>query len=128
MEDPYFNQKYVKIISGQDFEGARLKTNELAVVFFYATYCGYCSSARKGYEEFSQMSPFIEVYAIDGPEHSQVKECINIEYGNLIGGWPTIIFFKNGKPVYVVQATQEARTAIKLQEVAMKLKSGDTPS
>ena len=64
---------------------------------------------------------------MDGPQNIQVKECINIEYGNLIQGWPTIMFFKHGKPVYVVQATQEARSSNKLRELAMNLKTDNNP-
>ena len=128
MEEDYFNPKYVKTLTCNDFEGANLKKNELVVVFFYATYCGYCSQAKTDYENFSQMCPFLEVYALNGPENSQIKECINIEYNNLIQGWPSIIFFKDGKPIYLVEATAEARKAEKLKDVAMDIKIGNIPS
>jgi thiol-disulfide isomerase/thioredoxin len=124
----YFNPKYVKELNGSDFEGAKLKKEGYAVVFFYATYCGFCTKSKPDYEEFSKTAAFIKVYCMDGPENVQVKECINIEYGTLIQGWPTIIFFKDGKPVFVVPPNGESRKANKLLETAMKITSGETPS
>ena len=125
--ESYFNPKYVKTLTSNDFEGAKLKRDELSTIFFYATYCGYCSQAKPDYENFSEMCPFLEVYAMDGPEHPQVKECINIEHDNLIQGWPSIIFFKDGKAIYLVEATADARSAGKLKEIAMDIKMGGIP-
>ena len=34
MEEQYFDPKYVKTLTGQDFEGATLKQKDLVVVFF----------------------------------------------------------------------------------------------
>ena len=127
MEEMYFDLKYVKTLVSTDFEGAKLKNKGLSVVFFYATYCGFCSRAKPDYEKFAQTCLFLDVFAMDGPSNTQVKECINIEYDGIIQGWPTIIFFENGEPIYIVQATQEARTFEKLKELAMELKSKNAP-
>ncbi len=125
----YFNPKYVKELTDKDFQLAKLDTGDnYAVVFFYATYCGYCSKSKDDYEEFSRTCPFINVYCINGPEYVQVKECINTEHGNMIMGWPTIIFFKDGKPVYVVQPNSEARKAKNLMKVAMSVTTDSVPN
>ena len=127
MTEMYFDPKYVKTLTSDDFTGAKLKNKGLSVIFFYATYCGYCTKSKPDYVKFAQTCLFLDVYAMDGPNNTQVKECINIEHNNIITGWPTIIFFDKGEPVYVVEAENEARTANSLKEVAMSIKNGKIP-
>lgn len=118
----YFNPKYVKELTANDFEGAKLKKKGPVVVMFFATYCGFCTQAKPEYLKFAQQAAFMKVYCINGPENTQVKECINIEHDNIIKGWPTIMFFcKDGKPVFVVPPNRESRTSQALLKQAMKV-------
>lgn len=122
----FFDPKIVEELTKDDFQGAKLiqerhNKEGYAVVMFYASYCGHCHRAKPQFEEFASISAYIPAYGMNGPENSEVKESINIEHKGLIQGWPTILFFKDGSPVYSVPPHEEARTSSKLIETSMKI-------
>lgn len=117
----YFDRKVVKELTSDDFSGGNLNEKAFSVVFFYSTSCPHCTDAKPAFEQFVRMCAFIKAYSINGPENKLVRECINTEHGNIIRSWPSIVFFRDGKPIHHVPGDREFRTYEQLRDKAMEL-------
>ncbi|GMT00765.1 hypothetical protein PENTCL1PPCAC_22939, partial [Pristionchus entomophagus] len=78
-----------------------LKSKELVVIDFFATWCGPCK----------MMSPKLEKLSVDFPNVKFAKVDIddeeNLASRYSINLMPTFVFFKDGKEIYRVEGTKE---------------------
>lgn len=68
-----------------------LKSSKLAVVDFFANWCGPCKTLKPKMEEFASANPNIAFYAVDVDKNSSLVSALGIR------SMPTIIFYVNGE-------------------------------
>ena len=81
-----------KIIKNIEAE-KEIKSNELVVIDFFASWCGPCQMFMPIFDESSQKNKDIKMFKMDIDNE--------IEYANKVGvqGVPTIVAFKDGKEI-----------------------------
>ncbi len=96
-------------ISDADFEQKILNGEGMILVDFWAPWCGPCHNMAPALEAFSKdNAEKIKVYKLDVDDNPKTAEKYSIK------SIPTLIFFRNGKPLdtlrgAVSQATLEGR-------------------
>jgi protein disulfide-isomerase A6 len=116
------NSKNVKELSPKDFDPVAtwtLKNKDLCVVLFYVDWCPHCQKMKDEYEKFAEMAAFINVYAFNCENNKSHVLKIKEDAPELVKGYPTIVFYKNGKPLE--QYVSPDRTASKFLEAAMRI-------
>lgn len=102
-----------ELLTKEEFENNVINSPTLAVVDFFATWCGPCKMLAPIIEELSQELPDVKFYKIDVDKLRELA----VEYS--IRGVPTLIFFKNGEIKETVVGT---RNKDELAAIAEKLK------
>jgi thiol-disulfide isomerase/thioredoxin len=99
----YFSKsKNVKELSSKSFNPVKsphLQSKKCSIVLFYSPECPYCKKVQEAYEELGKKALFIDVLAFNCEKYTGHLMKIKEEYPELIKGFPTIIFYKNGIPV-----------------------------
>ena len=101
-ESFFLNSKFVTELTPTDFEQVatwKLKDKSCSVVFMYCGWCGYCVSAKDEWEKFAMTAAFIKVYAFNCEKYKMHVDVIKNDMPGLINGYPTIVFYKQGKPI-----------------------------
>lgn len=83
----------MEIINDVEFGPKVLESTKPVLVDFFATWCGPCRQMLPIVEEISTEMPEINVYKMDVDEAPNTPEALDVQ--NL----PTLILFKDGKPV-----------------------------
>lgn len=68
-----------------------VKSSKLAVVDFFANWCGPCKTLKPKMEEFALANPGIAFYAVDVDKSSSIASALGIR------SMPTVIFYLNGE-------------------------------
>jgi thioredoxin 1 len=92
-------------ITDYDFEEQVLNVEGVAIVDFWAPWCGPCHTMAPGLEAFAvDNAGKVKVFKIDSDDNPKMAD----KYG--IKSIPTVIFFKDGEPVetHVGAITQTA--------------------
>lgn len=80
-------------LSDDQFEQAVLKSEGIAVVDFWAPWCGPCLHMAPALESFAGANESkVKVYKVDVDENPKTAQKYQIR------SIPTVIFFKNGEP------------------------------
>lgn len=85
-------------LSPNDFNQGRLKDKRCSVVLFFAPWCGHCQNFKPIYNMFADIYKNGRVCTLDCDEYSEFSSSLNQDYKGLINGFPTVVFFKDGKP------------------------------
>lgn len=94
----------VKIVKADYFESnGNLKGadgKKCHIVLFYSNGCGHCHNLAPTFAEFADIAQFIKVVALDCADEANNKLVQNIKDSKCgtIDGYPTIWFYKDGKP------------------------------
>ncbi|MBO7245120.1 MAG: thioredoxin [Alphaproteobacteria bacterium] len=83
----------MEILNDTDFGPKVLEAKKPVLVDFFATWCGPCRQMLPIVTEISEELPEIDVYKMDVDEAPNTPETLDIQ------SLPTLIIFKDGKPV-----------------------------
>ena len=83
----------MEILNDTDFGSKVLEAKKPVLVDFFATWCGPCRQMLPIVTEISEELPEIDVYKMDVDEAPNTPETLDIQ------SLPTLIIFKDGKPV-----------------------------
>ncbi len=114
-----FEKTSVKVLDPSDFKDDspyQLKDTRCAFVLVYAEWCGHCQNFKPEYIKFADKAQFIHVYALDSDLNENIKNSFD-DSKFPIRGFPTLLLFKNGKPV---EEYSGERTASALLQKATK--------
>lgn len=80
-----------ELLSREEFENDIIKSEKLAIVDFFATWCMPCKMLAPVIDEISNEETEVKFYKLDVDKLRDIA----VEYN--IKGVPTLIFFKNGE-------------------------------
>lgn len=107
------------VLTDSDFDKTVLNTPGLVVVDFWAPWCGPCIQMAPALEAFSEANAErVTVFKLDADDNPKSAEKYEIR------SIPTIIFFKNGEPLFV---SRGAMSQSSLQKKLDELLSDKTP-
>lgn len=121
-DTPYFaGSPYVKELSSKDFDSIatwKLKSKGCSIVLFYLPGCSWCKAVKDIYEQLGRTALFLDVLAMNCEKYSSHISKIKEDMPELVRGYPTIIFYKNGAPV---EQFADERTHENLLKACMRL-------
>ena len=82
------------VITKDNFDAEVLHAGKLAVLDFWAAWCGPCMMLKPVFEELSQEMPQVKFCKLDVDEERDLA----IEYG--VESIPTLLFFKDGRVIH----------------------------
>jgi len=68
-----------------------LKIPKCGLMIVYAPWCGHCQKVSGEWEKLARESSKYDVYALDGDEHSELRETLGVK------SFPSFFKIKNGK-------------------------------
>ena len=83
----------MEIINDVEFNSKVTESSKPVLVDFFATWCGPCRQMLPIVTEISEEMPEINVYKMDVDESPNTPEALDIQ------SLPTLILFKDGKPI-----------------------------
>ena len=88
------------------------------LVLFYSPWCKYCHAVKDNWERIGANALFTNVMAFNCEKYSGHLAKIKEELPELVRGFPTIIFYRNGVPSH--QQPEEDREYPKLLKACME--------
>jgi thiol-disulfide isomerase/thioredoxin len=81
-------------LTEKSFNGANLKSKICSIVLFYSPQCIHCQSMKDDWAQFAKKSSNKNIFS-----YNCLANEFNPELKAVVKGYPTILFFKNGKIV-----------------------------
>lgn len=103
-------------------KGLLLKSKKPTFVMFYMDWCGYCNNLKPVWNELAKSVAICQIAMYNCDTYPQHFSQINAN--GEIRGYPTLIMFKEGKPVGMYQGE---RTLKDLIDWCMTMCGGSTP-
>lgn len=101
-KDYFANDKHVIELGPEDFDSVatwKLNMPGCVMVLWYAPWCGYCQKVKDEWKKFGAKAAFIKVCAFNCEKNKAHLAKIKNDMPSLVRGFPTIVAYKDGKPV-----------------------------
>ena len=85
--------EFVKVYTADDMKPENLSRNKLTLVDFWATWCGPCRMLSPIVDELASETPDVAFGKVDVDQYPEIA------MGLGINSVPTLILYKDGKPV-----------------------------
>ena len=82
-----------QVISSEEFNNLVEHVEGIAVVDFFATWCGPCKMLAPVFEEVANETPNAKFFKVD------IDESLDIARQFSVSTVPTVIIFRNGEPI-----------------------------
>lgn len=120
----YFDKsKFVTELKPGDFDpkkSFKLVNHKCSVVLFYAPWCPYCKAMKSKWVELGEMAAFFDVCSLNCEKYKAHYDKIKFDLPELVGGFPTMIVYKNGVPSEKVGEGENEREVKHLLETCMR--------
>jgi len=97
-----------------------LKSKKCTFVLFYVDWCGYCKRMQGDWKKLGDTVAFMDIarYNCDTyPSHFQ-----HLKSEGIIGSFPTIILYKNGKPFHSYKGDRDVKSLLNFAIKSCNLK------
>lgn len=103
-KEHFKNSKHVRLLGPSDFEEKKaheIKNKKLGAVLFFAPWCPHCVVFAPTWEDIAKQVPYFNMMAYNCADKKNAGHMDKMETDrpNLLKGYPTIMFYKNGKPI-----------------------------
>lgn len=95
-------------ITAQDYE--RIDHATPKMIEFYSKTCGPCKMLAFVLKDIARQKPDFSIYTIDFDENRELKERLGVK------GFPTMLFYKDGREVARLEGLQQKPAIIKAIE------------
>ena len=92
-DDFFYNSKYVKELTEDNFDGDNLINKECSIVMFYCSWCMHCQNLKGIWENLGKIATYFNVYAFNCTDGKLSEKRIY-----KINSFPTIIIYIGSKP------------------------------
>lgn len=123
-EDYFYFDKTIEL-SPKDFSSsnaAYLKAKDCTVVLYYSSWCSYCKAVKDDWKKLAKTALFTNVKSFNCEKYSSHLQKIREDLPELVRGFPTIVFYKNGIPMH--QQPSDDREYAKLLKACMEFCKG----
>lgn len=83
----------IKVLNNENFKSEIENSDKVVIVDFFATWCGPCKMLTPVFEELSNSMTDVDFVKVDIDQSLRIAQEYNIT------SVPTMMIFKNGKPV-----------------------------
>ncbi|BAU80249.1 conserved thioredoxin [Tokyovirus A1] len=110
----FFDERFVKKLKDEDFDSnGNIKNKGCSFVAFYAPWCGHCKQLAPEWSKFAETAAFVDVYSVNSDEEKPLIERLNRKVPDFVGGYPTIIAYKQGEAVETYEGERKAGAFLK---------------
>ena len=106
--DYFSDNKYIKELVPSDFDKSKpwkllplpgRKDKTCGMVLFYAPWCPHCKNVAPIWNESASITGFCDWFALNCEKHKAHVLKIKESMPNLIDGYPTMVYYKDGEPL-----------------------------
>ena len=109
----FFKNSRVKQLTPTDFDKSELTkipSIKCGAVLFYASYCHWCVAVKPTWEKLADSVMFMDIAAFECDSYPEHTAGMNEDMNGFIPSYPTMVLYKNGKPVRKVGQTDRDYT------------------
>ncbi len=99
----FFDSKSgVQSLTPEDFDPRhlwQLKSKDCTAILYYASWCPHCVNVKSAWAQLGKSVKFMTIAAFQCDRYPDHTDGVREEKPDLIKSYPTMVIYKNGKPV-----------------------------
>lgn len=101
--DYFSKSRFVRELTPKDFNPKKTwelkEPSSCSVILWYAPWCPHCKAVKGTWKRLGETATFMDVFAFNCEKHKGHLSKIQEDMPELVRSYPTITFYKRGKPV-----------------------------